>query len=170
MIWGGKGAYGTFFSGEPEHLYGINWLPFHGGSLYLGRWPDYAQRSYDALVRARGGTNWKTWQDIVVMYRALSDPTDAARQWSALTPTVGPEAGNSRANIAQWIATFALAGSVDRTVSANTPLYAVFTKDGERTYVAYNARAEVETVQFSDGARVAVEPGTFGVVRRRPSS
>ena len=169
MIWGGKGAYGTFFSGEPEHLYGINWLPFHGGSLYLDRFPDYAKRSYDALVRARGGTGWKTWQDIVVMYRALSDPTDAARQWRALAPTVGPEAGNSRSNIAQWIATFALAGSVDRTVTANTPLYAVFRKDGERTHVAFNAGAKAETVQFSDGARVTVEPGRFGVLRRRMS-
>ncbi len=167
MIWGGKGAYGTFFSGEPEHLYGINWLPFHGGSLYLGRWPDYAKRSYDALVRARGGTSWKTWQDIVVMYRGISDPADAARQWAALAPTVSPEAGNSRSNIAQWIATFALAGSVDRTVTANTPLYAVFQKDGARSYVAFNARAEAATVQFSDGARIAVERGAFGVLRRR---
>ena len=102
MIWGGKGAYGTFFSGEPEHLYGINWLPFHGGSLYLGRFPDFAERSYDALLQARGGPHWKTWADLVVMYRALSDPADAARQWSALAPTVVPEAGNSRANVALW--------------------------------------------------------------------
>jgi endoglucanase Acf2 len=166
MIWGGKGAYGTFFSGEPEHLYGINWLPFHGGSLYLGRWPDYARRSYDALVRARGGPSWKTWQDIVVMYRALSDPADAARQWSALAPTVAPEAGNSRSNVAQWIATFALAGGVDRAVSADTPLYAVFRKNGTRTYVAFNARSRAETVHFSDGARVTAEPGAFAVVQR----
>lgn len=167
MIWGGKGAYGTFFSGEPEHLYGINWLPFHGGSLYLGRFPDYAQRSWDALVRARGGTNWKTWQDIVVMYRALSDPADAARQWQALAPTVGPEAGNSRANIAQWIDLFARAGAVDRTITADTPLYAVFRKDdGAHTYVAYNARTTPQTVAFSDGMRLTVEPGRFEVVRR----
>jgi endoglucanase Acf2 len=167
MIWGGKGAYGTFFSGEPEHLYGINWLPFHGGSLYLDRWPEYAKRSYDALVRARGGTSWKTWQDIVVMYRALSDPADAAHQWKALAPTVAAEAGNSRSNIAQWIETFALAGSVDRTVSANTPLYAVFRKDGERRYVAFNAGAKTETVRFSDGATVDVEPGAFTMARQR---
>jgi endoglucanase Acf2 len=165
MIWGGKGAYGTYFSGEPEHLYGINWLPYHGGSLYLGRFPDYAKRSYDALVRARGSTDWKTWQDVVVMYRALSDPTDAARQWSALAPTVGPEAGNARSNVAQWISIFALAGDVDRSVAADTPLYAVFRKNDERTYVAYNARTRPTTVQFSDGARLAVEPGAFAVVK-----
>jgi endoglucanase Acf2 len=169
MIWGGKGAYGTFFSAEPEHLYGINWLPFHGGSLYLDRFPHYARRSYDALVRARGGASWKTWQDIVVMYRALSDPADAARQWHALAPTVAPEAGNSRSNVAQWIATFANAGNIDRTVSADTPLYAVFAKDGERTYVAYDAGAAAKTVRFSDGVQLAVEPGAFGIARSRAS-
>ncbi len=166
MIWGGKGAYGTFFSGEPEHLYGINWLPFHGGSLYLGRWPEYAARSYEALVRARGGAPWKTWADLVVMYRALSDPADAARQWNALAPTVVPEAGNSRANVAHWIATFAHAGRVDRSVSADVPLYAVFRDDAARTYVAYDARPMAATVHFSDGTRLVVEPGSFGVVRR----
>ena len=166
MIWGGKGAYGTFFSGEPEHLYGINWLPFHGGSLYLDRYPDYAARSYDALVRARGGTNWKTWQDIVVMYRALSDPADAVRQWRALSSTVVLEAGNSRSNVAQWIGTFMLNGSVDRTVTADTPLFAVFRKGDARTYAVYNARGTAKKVQFSDGAALTAEPGKFTVLRR----
>jgi endoglucanase Acf2 len=167
MIWGGKGAYGTFFSGEPEALYGINWLPFHGGSLYLGRYPEYAARSYDALVAARGGPHWKMWADLVVMYRALSDPADAARQWRDFALAVEPEAGNSRSNVALWLSIFGRAGRVDRTVSADTPLYAVFRDGGERTYVAYNARADKRTVHFSDGASVAVEPGAFGVLRSR---
>jgi endoglucanase Acf2 len=166
-IWGGKGAYATFFSGEPEHLYGINWLPFHGGSLYLGRWPEAAQRQYDALLQARGGSQWKTWADLVVMYRALSDPTDADRQWRALAPALSPEAGNSRANVAQWLSTLALAGRVDSSVTATTPLYAVFRDGAERTYVAYNARAKAMTVRFSDGAHLTVEPGAFGVLRQR---
>jgi endoglucanase Acf2 len=167
MIWGGKGAYGTFFSGEPEAIHGINWLPFHGGSLYLGRYPEFAARSYDALFAARGGPHWRMWADLVVMYRALTDPADAARQWRDLALTVEPEAGNSRSNVALWLSTLGRAGRVDRTVSADTPLYAVFRDGGERTYVAYNARADERTVRFSDGARVAVEPGAFGVLRLR---
>ena len=167
LIWGGKGAYETFFSGEPEHLYAINWLPLHGGSLYLGRHPEYAERAYDALLRARGGPQWKTWADLVIMYRAVTDPADAARQWNALAPTVAPEAGNSRANVALWLSTFALAGRVDRTVTATTPLYAVFRNGDERTYVVYNARAKAMSVHFSDGARLTVEPGAFGVLRQR---
>jgi endoglucanase Acf2 len=165
MIWGGKGAYGTFFSSEPEALYGINWLPFHGGSFYLGRYPAYARRSYEALVAARGGTHWKMWADLVVMYRALTDPADAARQWRDLAPGVEPEAGNSRSNVALWLATFARAGRVDRTVSADTPLYAVFRDGGGRTYVAYNARDRKRTVHFSDGARLEVAPRAFGVLQ-----
>jgi endoglucanase Acf2 len=164
MIWGGKGAYATYFSAEPEALNGINWLPFHGGSLYLGRYPDFAARSYDALVAARGGTRWKMWPDLVAMYRALSDPVDAERQWTRLAASVEPEAGNSRSNVALWIALLRHAGRVDRAVSADTPLYAVF-RDGEhRTYVSYNAHDTRRMVHFSDGASLLVEPGAFGVL------
>jgi endoglucanase Acf2 len=163
-IWGGKGAYSTYFSHEPEALYGINWLPFHGGSLYLGRYPDFAARSYAALVAARGGTHWRMWSDLVVMYRALTDPLDAERQWHDLALSVEPEAGNSRSNVALWLSTFRHVGRVDRTVSADTPLYAAF-RDGEhRTYVSYNARGGKRTVHFSDGASLTVEPGAFGVL------
>src|SRR5262249_36495298 len=161
-IWGGKGVYGTFFSDEPGHLYGINWLPFHGGSLYLGRWPEFAERAYAALLRARGGRQWEAWGTLVRMFRALSDPTGPARQWRALAPSVSAEAGNSRANVAHWLSTLALAGRVERTVSATTPLYAAFRDGPERTYVVYNARRKAMTVQFSDGARLTVEPGAFG--------
>src|SRR5579871_3026423 len=163
-IWGGKGSYSTYFSAEPEALYGINWLPFHGGSLYLGRYPDFVARSYNAMLAARGGTHWKMWSDLVVMYRALIDPLDAKRQWQALAPSVEPEAGNSRSNVALWISMLQHVGRVDRTVSADTPLYAVF-RDGEhRTYVSYNARGGKRTVHFSDGASLTVGPGAFGVL------
>jgi endoglucanase Acf2 len=164
QIWGGKGAYATYFSQEPEALHGINWLPFHGGSLYLGRYPDFATRSYEALVAARGGTHWKMWSDLVVMYRALSDPLDAERQWHDLASSTDPEAGNSRSNVAQWISLFRHVGRVDRAVSADTALYAAFRDGVRRTYVAYNARGDKRVVHFSDGASLVVEPGAFGVL------
>jgi len=163
-IWGGKGGYATYFSQEPEALYGINWLPFHGGSLYLGRYPDFAARAYDALVAARGGTRWKMWPDLIVMYRALTDPLDAERQWHDLEPSVEPEAGNSRSNVVLWLSTFRHVGRVDRTVSADTPLYAAFVDGEHRTYVSYNAGGVKRVVHFSDGASLTAEPGAFGVL------
>jgi hypothetical protein len=102
-----------------------------------------------------------------VMYRALTDPADAARQWRDLAFAVEPEAGNSRSNVALWISTLGLAGRVDRTVSADTPLYAVFRDGEQRTYVAYNARGGERTVHFSDGTRLAVRPGAFAVLQSR---
>ncbi|MET0280131.1 MAG: glycosyl hydrolase [Steroidobacteraceae bacterium] len=163
MIWGGKGAYGTYFSAEPEALHGINWLPFHGGSLYLGRYPQFARRSYEALLAARGGANWKMWPDLMVMYRALTDPVDAQRQWVDVA-RVAPEAGNSRSNVAAWLSMLSLAGQVDRAISADTPLYAVFRDAAHRTYVAYNMHRAVRTVHFSDGAILEVQPGAFGTL------
>lgn len=89
---------------------------------------------------------------------------DAARQWQDLAPSVEPEAGNSRSNVALWLSLFQRVGHFDRTVSADTPLYAAF-RDGEhRTYVPYNAGGTQRAVHFSDGANFAVEPGTFGVL------
>src|SRR5688572_17133939 len=55
MVWGGKGANGTWFSNKPPVVHGINFLPIHGGSLYLGLHPDYAKRNYDALVQENKG-------------------------------------------------------------------------------------------------------------------
>jgi hypothetical protein len=48
---------------------------------------------------------------------------------------------------------------VDTGVTADTPLYAVFTKNGVRTYVAANITAVPITVTFSDGRTLTVPAG-----------
>jgi endoglucanase Acf2 len=165
MIWGGKGANGTWFSANPEMVHGINWLPIHAGSLYLGRYPEYVEKNYAALVAENGGTAWDAWADLVWMYRALSDPGDALGQFNARPPDFTPEAGNSLANTYHWMQTLAALGQVDRTVSADYPLCAVFRKGDQRTYVVYNMGAEPRTVVFSDGTRLEAKGRGF-VVRR----
>ena len=55
MVWGGKGVNETWFSSAPEMIHGINWLPVHGGSLYLGLYPDYVKRNFEALRLKRRG-------------------------------------------------------------------------------------------------------------------
>jgi hypothetical protein len=50
-------------------------------------------------------------------------------------------------------------GTPDFTVTADTPLYAVFKdKAGTRTYLAYNARNAPMKVTFSTGKSVDVAP------------
>ena len=70
----------------------------------------------------------------------------AVRGWRG---KVRHEEGNSLANTYQWIGALRTFGQVDRTVTADHPLTAVFRKGDARTYVAYADGAKV--VKFSDG-------------------
>ncbi len=161
MVWGGKGANGTWFSAKPEMVHGINWLPVQGGSLYLGRHPDYVEKNYAALVKENGGANWTAWADLIWMYRALDDPADAMKQLEAAGDRFPVEGGNSRANTVHWIDSLNALGRVDADVTADYPLYAVFQKGKKRTYCVYNMRDEARTVAFSDGFRLKVEGKGF---------
>jgi endoglucanase Acf2 len=193
MIWGGKGANATWFSSAPETIHGINWLPFTGASLYLGAYPDYCERNYAALVAERAEENktapakresrerrerlrsfvpassegeWRQWADIIWMYRALSDPADARKQFAARKKDFHPEQGNSLANVEAWITALEAFGAVDASVTANIPFYAVFkTKAARRTYVVYNFGKSERTVKFSDGKTVQCKAAGFTVVQ-----
>ena len=176
MVWGGKGANGTWFSGNPEMVHGINWLPLTGGHLYLGRYPEYCEKNYQALVAEnladdvkakqrdpKGGTNWDAWLDLMWMYRGLTNPQDALTQFHARPADLKPEAGNSFCNTLVWLKTLEAYGQVDRTVTADTPFYAVFQQAGKRTHVAWNLSKAPRTVTFSDGVTVECPPGTVQV-------
>jgi endoglucanase Acf2 len=166
MVWGGKGANATWFSARPEHVHGINWLPVHGGSLYLGRYPAYVEKNYTALVNENGGTAWKQWADIIWMYRALVDAPDAIKQFEAAKDRTTFEGGNSKANTYHWLYNLNELGQVDADVTADHPLYAVFRKDRSRTYCVYNMRDTPLTVTFSDGFQLKAEARGFSTAKK----
>lgn len=169
MVWGGKGANGTWFSGNPEAVHGINFLPVTGASLYLGRWPEYVEKNYAALVKenlavdittalkekkpspTHDGTAFDQWADVMWMYRALTDPTDALSMWQKRPADFKPEAGNSLSATYAWLNIFMDLGKMDRNISADIPFAAVFQKDGKRRYVGWNVSNAPITVRFSDG-------------------
>jgi endoglucanase Acf2 len=163
MVWGGKGVNETWFTKNPEAVHGINWLPIHGGSLYLGLYPAYVRKNYQALVAENQGENWDEWADIVLMYRALDDPADALRQYNLNPGKLPMEAGNSKANLYHWLHNLAALGQVDRTTTADCPLYAVFRKETRKTYVVYNGSDRRRTVTFSDGTALVAEGRGFAV-------
>jgi len=157
MVWGGKGANATWFSAKPEHIHGINWLPIHAGSLYLGYYPAYAQKNYAGLLKSKGGTKWEEWADIIWMYRALSDSDDALKQFENGKDTVKFEDGNSKAQTYYWLTNLKELGQVDPTITADYPLASVFRKDGKRLYCVCNVGDAARTVTFSDGFQVRAE-------------
>jgi endoglucanase Acf2 len=170
MIWGGKGANGTWFTANPEQVHGINWLPITAGSLYLTHNSAYTNKNYNALLSENGGSNWDMWRDLVWMYRAISNPADAKSQFNAGIGSMvtgapeasgGTEGGNSKANTYHWIYNLDAMGNADPSITANSPIAAVFNKNGVKTYVAYNYSNTAKTVVFSDGTNVTVPANSF---------
>ncbi|MBN2506801.1 MAG: glycoside hydrolase family 81 [Verrucomicrobia bacterium] len=164
MVWGGKGAFGTWFSGDIDCIHGINWLPFTPASLYLGRHPDYVRKNHDRVVSARkAGRDYNTgWGDLVCMFNALQDPDSAAAFLDA-TPRCRVEGGNTRAFMHHWIHTLKNLGLNDGGVTADHPLACVFSRAGRRTYAAYNAAGTPLTVTFSDGTVLNASPRALTV-------
>ena len=159
MVWGGKGAFGTWFSGDIDCIHGINWLPFTPASIYMGRHPDYVKKNHDRIVeRRKGGADYNTgWGDLVVMFYALNDPAAAAAYLDA-NPNCKLEGGNTHAFMYHWIHTLKNVGLIEPSVTADSPLAAVFTKNGKKTYAAYNGEAKPVVVTFSDGVKLQAKP------------
>lgn len=160
MTWDSGVAYTTWWTDDPEPVHGINWLPLGGHSLYLGLDEAYADANYRTVEDAVDG-DFSYWEDLMWKYRAFSDPDDAMAKFDASVDAYEPEFGDSRAHTYHWIATLRQVGSPDPTITADTPLAAVFGTDAGRTYVAYNPDEEERTVTFSDGMTLTVAPGSI---------
>lgn len=159
MVWGGKGAFATWFSGDIDCIHGINWLPFTPASIYMGRFPDYVKKNHDRIVEKReGGDDYNTgWGDLVVMFNALSDPSMAASYIDS-NPNCKLEGGNTHAFMYHWVHTLDRLGRNDASVTSNHPYVNVFNKDGQRTYAAYNFEDTPLEVSFSDGKKLTAAP------------
>jgi endoglucanase Acf2 len=88
-VFDGKSDTGTWFGAEPEFEHGIEFLPFTGASLYLGRDPGYSQRNIAEVNSLDGGTfdipGSTNWPDLMEMYEAFYDPGTAINQWANTT-------------------------------------------------------------------------------------
>ena len=169
MIWGAGAKYDTWFDRDPALIHGINYLPFTGASLYLGRHPKYVQSAFDEIsTESRGSMT--AWRDYMLMFLALAAPEKARKMFDD-DPYFEPEFGNTLAMTYDWIAKLStINGHVDTSVTADSPLYAVFKGGGSRSYLAYNASAEKLSVRFSDGAELKLAPHGYGYLKRKVAS
>jgi endoglucanase Acf2 len=162
MVFGGMYGYNTWWTEEPRQIMGINLLPITTASTYLSRDPSAIQRGFAALplevkaYQTRGitdGTPPEIWQDVLAEYLALADPAAAMKAWDRHSSV---EVGETRTHTLHWIQSLAEMGLPDFAVTADTALYGVFSKDGRRTHLAYNAGDSARTVHFSDGTTLDV--------------
>ena len=57
MVWSGGNAYGTYFSGDPAWIWGIQWLPMQPSLAYLVEDPAFAKKSFGEMWAARKASN-----------------------------------------------------------------------------------------------------------------
>ena len=163
QVWSGQIWNGTYFSGDPQAIRGINLLPITPASLYLADNTSYEQEFLQALAAENGGSNtWTMWQDTFWEYQALIDAPGAIQLFNA-QPNYTPGGSETKAFTYSMLYDLQTLGRVDASVTANTPLYAVFNNGGTLNHVAYNAGSSSITVTFSDGTSFAVPAGQIAV-------
>lgn len=164
MVWGGKGAFSTWFSPDIDCIHGINWLPFTPASIYMGRFPEYVKKNHARIVekREKGNDYNNGWGDLVVMFNALQDPEMAAN-YIDKNPECSLEGGNTHAFMYHWIHTLDRLGRNDASVTSGHPFVNVFLKNGRKTYAAYHFGKTDLEISFSDGFKMKAKPGTLSV-------
>ena len=75
IVWGGKVDFATWFSDNPNEIYGIQLLPFTPASAYLGQFKDL--RPYIADLQAHGGESTGMWGDLLIIWEAYYSPQAA---------------------------------------------------------------------------------------------
>lgn len=73
QVYGSSYAYTTYFSGRPEHIYGIHWLPTAEYMSHYGRHRSRMGEIYGGMASAAGGAE-TDWQHIIWPFQSLSDP------------------------------------------------------------------------------------------------
>lgn len=161
MIWGGKYGYETWWTAEPLQTNGINILPNTAASFYLAK--DKAYMKDFVRIARRNEDNYNgpdkdnnRWNELYTAYIAMYDP-DAAAQY--FNEDCKAEDGDSKAHAWYQIAFMKDKGTPDLSVTADMPLSAFFSKNGQATYTVYNPESEDKTVTFSDGVSFTAKAG-----------
>ena len=163
MVWGDGGSHATWFSAEPEMIKGINFLPFHGGSLYLAEMARDPAALLNEIEQLGGGVI-DDWPGIILQYEALVNPEAAATRLAL--GGIGNEEGQTMAQTYFWTTVLSNIGTPTSAIRGDHPLSAVFQKEGVITYVTHNAGEEDVTVLFNDDTSINVPAGET-VTRQR---
>lgn len=144
----------NFWGGGIAGSYGIQIYPLHAGSMYLVHDKDYAKKFWNAMSTETGilsnANNDNIWYDTWIRFVSMINPEEGLNLYNNCT-RLGNKFGESEAHTYQWVHAMMHLGTPDQTVTASSPLAAVFVKNGYRTYVGQNYASEPVTITFSDG-------------------
>jgi endoglucanase Acf2 len=168
MVWSGGNVYGTYFTGDPAWIYGIQWLPASPMLSYLVRDPAFARKSYENMVKDYDANEQrdaakkpmpgkkpheprpatiKTFGDglgsVMLGYVLMYDPAWAAEQLDTLWAEPGDKIAHnaSQMSIMYYMAhSMRSLGRVDWTCYTTSPTSTVYINEATktRTYVVWN--------------------------------
>ena len=163
MIWGGKSTYETWFSDAPHCKTGINILPIHGGSLYLGRFPNFAKENYEFALKNSNG-KWAGWPSIMMSYEALYDAENSWKKWNEYGEKMPLDSGNTKANTIHWIENLRRLGQLQKDIKCDYPISATFkSSTGTITHIVYLSGKKSLRVNFSNGESFEALPRKFTI-------
>ncbi|MDF1696741.1 MAG: glycosyl hydrolase [Saprospiraceae bacterium] len=158
-IWGNGYDNQTFWTSDIAAAYGIEMYPIHGGSLYLAHNQEYMQSLWNEISSNTGilsnEANDNLWHDTYWKYLSFLDPQAAIDLYDSY-PDRNLKFGVSDAQTYHWLHAMNVLGTVNIDITANHPIAASFSKDGEIIYVAHNYSDEAIEVLFSDGFTLPV--------------
>ena len=163
-VWGNGIDRNTFWTGDIAAMYGINMFPTTGSSLYLGHNKTYAQQLWNEMTTKTGVlsnvANDNLWYETYWSYLSFINPSLALSLYNN-HPNYKVKFGNSDAHAYHWLHAFNGLGTIESSITANHPIAVVFSKNGDKTYVAQNYSASPITVTYSDGYTMMVPARTL---------
>ena len=155
----------TWFSGEPIHIYGIQWLPAWTHMNYFGAHAEHSVFQLNQMMerqgKGKGRITWETidgdWGQVTAAYAAFCQPDvicevldeAVAKNWEIASP--------KHAGIPYYLAHASRAyGLIDKEAYTDLPTSVVFKKpDGTRTALVYNLSGETRPLKiFLKGKQV----------------
>lgn len=185
MVWSGGLTYGTYFSGDPAWIYGIQWVPANHWNNYLARDKAYANWQLtnmwnERVIASQHNLNGFTLSDAnnatdlgaylgnyVLGYQALFDTAGVATIMEAGYAANAAIATDSTYSGVTYYLTHSLRGLGDQDFNYYTsiPSSQVYynSSTGQRTYVIYNPAATNQTATiYNLGVPVDSVPAPAG--------
>ena len=137
----------TWFSGEPIHIYGIQWLPAWTHMNYFGAHPEHSIFQLDQMMKKQGKDKGKitwekidgNWGQVSAAYAAFCQPDEICKVLDQAIEKKWAIASPKHAGIPYYLAHASRAyGLIDKESYTDLPTSVVFKKNGQRTALIYN--------------------------------
>ena len=146
----------TWFSGEPIHIYGIQWLPAWTHMNYFGAHKEHSVFQLNQMLtrqgKDKGKMTWERidgdWGQVTAAYAAFCQPDEICRVLDEAMEKKWKISSPKHAGIPYYLAHASRAyGLIDPESHTDMPTSVVFKKpDGTRTALVYNLSNESKAV------------------------